>query len=139
MSAEYLVTTPPGAYVHGVGFVGVGKIFTAPKPDYVPSRHGRAMNEEAQAGLKKVQSGLREQAKAWAEKAKSAPTEAKRLSAHERAVQLEDQAGDMNLDLVSLPKPEPKVKAGMSLKEMGEKEVFANPMTKKSEKRTADK
>jgi len=47
---QFLVTMPPGAPVAGVGFVDVGKIFTAP-PGYIPSLTFYAVNPAAVESL----------------------------------------------------------------------------------------
>lgn len=59
MAAQFLVTRYPGANVVGVGFVRSGQFFTAPAdPAFVPSRHFRAMNREAQDELRKLKAAL---------------------------------------------------------------------------------
>jgi len=52
--ARYLVTTPPGAPVSGVGFVQPGQMFLAPSSDYVPSKSFLPCDAEAQAELAKL-------------------------------------------------------------------------------------
>jgi hypothetical protein len=147
-TAEYMVTTPPGAYILPlVGFVAVGSIFQAPTEDkdgnpveYLPSRHFRAMNAEAVGGLMKVQARLREEAKKWDEISKNtAITQARRDAAYQRSIQLAEQADEMKIEVMSLPKEEPKVRPGLSLKEMGERTEFAPPAGHPSRKRAADR
>lgn len=124
MRAEYLVTVPPGAYVLGVGFVEAGHIFTAPADDYVPSRTCRAMNPEAAVALQKLQESLKSDSKKWAEKAKTSPTPTKAEAALARSEQLAQLAEDMVTHVVTLSKPEPAVRPGLTLKELGEQAGF---------------
>jgi hypothetical protein len=114
-TAEYMVTTPPGAYILPlVGFVAVGSIFQAPTEDkdgnpveYLPSRHFRAMNAEAVGGLMKVQARLREEAKKWDEISKNtAITQARRDAAYQRSIQLAEQADEMKIEGQARSQPE---------------------------------
>ena len=45
----------------------------------------------------------------------------------------------MNIEIVTMSKPEPQVRVGMSMKEMAAQQAFASPLPKKVEKRSADK
>ena len=55
--ARYLVTSPPGAPIKGVGFIRPGEAFTAPE-GYIPSRTMRALDAEGLKELQKVKDGI---------------------------------------------------------------------------------
>jgi hypothetical protein len=113
-TAKYLVMLPPGAQVPGIGFVREGTIFSAPSEDYVPSRTFRPLNQEAVDALAKVFEGLKAQTE-------------KRLAAAEGKAAVARAQDDLaklealrarTLQLVEIPKEEPKVERGLSLAEL---------------------
>ncbi len=120
---KYMVTLPPGAPIAGVGFVRPGEIFTAPAVDYVPSRTFRAVNEEAKAVLLKLHGEVVAQAESRLAGAEE--KEDKRQAVIELArVKAARQAAAV---LVDIPKVEPKVEKGLSLKDLGEVNGGAKP------------
>lgn len=99
MAARYLVVHPPSAEVRGLGMVRLGEEFTAP-PDYIPSRHLRALNDEAKVKLEELQAKLLSEAKVWAKKAEEAKSEKKKDQAQAKADSLEDEALHMVTDVM---------------------------------------
>ncbi len=101
---QYLVTVPPGAYIHGLGFVKPGSSFTAPE-GYQPSRTFRAMNQAAALELLKLRAELEKQyEKREARKRTGKPAETDTPKLHEEV--------DATLYVPPAPAP-PAVKEGV--------------------------
>lgn len=114
--AKYLVTIPPGAPIKDVGFVKPGEVFTAPSPDFVPSRTFRPVNEEAQAALTKVFDD--QKARLEKEIAKARKDETKdALRGVLETLEVERERG---LVIFGVPSDAPKIEKALSLKELGE-------------------
>jgi hypothetical protein len=114
MSAQFLVVRQPGAEVPGVGFVKAGQFFTAP-PEYVPSRHMRAMNSEAVEELRKLKGQLEKYDAERVEMLKD------RKDPDGRPVKAPVLAAEVNLEIFKTEEKPPVVEdAGLSLGQLAE-------------------
>jgi hypothetical protein len=114
MAAQFLVVRQPGADVPGVGFVKAGQFFTAPA-GYVPSRHMRAMNKDAQDELRKLKGQLEKQDAERAAELKD------RRDTDGKPVKAPKLAAEVNLDLWEPEVETPVVEdAGLTLQQLGD-------------------
>lgn len=112
--AKYMVTMPPGAPIEGVGFVRPGEIFTAPSETFLPSRTFRPVNEEALEVLELVF-----EATAAKLKERLADATGERKSVIRAEMEALVKEGKEALQLVQIPRAEPKVEPGLTMAELG--------------------
>jgi hypothetical protein len=116
MAAKYVVTSEPGTYIAGIGFVKVGDIYTAPA-GHIPSRTAFPLNAEAAAELKKIKAKLQADAKDVLADA-SGGDDAEKKAARQRAKVLEGLAKAVRTEPVQLQAEAPVVEEGLTLEQL---------------------
>lgn len=118
MAALYIVTSDPGSFVPGVGFVRPGERYSAPTPNHVPSRTALPFNAEAAAELKKLQAALLAEAKKVLEEAKDGD-DAEKKAARLRAKTLDKQAAEVKTEPVVVEQKAPAKEQTLTLEQLG--------------------
>jgi hypothetical protein len=116
-AAKYFVTSEPGTYIAGVGFVKPGELYVAP-PKHVPSRTVLPANEEAVAELKKLKAALEARAGEVIKDAAEFGEESDKKSAALRAKNFRDQAKAIVLEVSRPVVEEPAIQPGLTLEEL---------------------
>jgi hypothetical protein len=119
MTAQFIVTSDPGTFVQGVGFVRPGEMYTAP-PGHVPSRTVLPVNAEAVAELKKLKDQMLAVGKAYRDEAAVQGIDAddKKL-ALARAKHVENQAKAIKSETTPVERKAPVVEKALSLEQLG--------------------
>jgi hypothetical protein len=113
---KFIVTSEPGTYIAGIGFVKVGEAYTAPA-GHIPSRTALPLNVEACTALKKIQAELLARAKSIVEDAKDGD-EADKKAARSFAKTLASNAAAIRVEPLNIQREAPVVEEGLTIEEL---------------------